>query len=79
MIIFVKNPALGKVKTRLAAEIGDAIALAVYLKLLNHTMSVCQKLPMHKVVYYSDYIDMEDEWDNDIFDKSDDEVSKDPK
>ena len=25
MIIFVKNPALGKVKTRLAAEIGDAI------------------------------------------------------
>lgn len=37
LIIFVRNPELGKVKTRLAAQIGDEKALNVYRKLLAHT------------------------------------------
>ncbi len=36
-IIFIKNPILGKVKTRLAATVGDVTAFEVYKKLLNHT------------------------------------------
>ena len=70
LIIFVKNPALGKVKTRLAEEIGDGPALAVYLKLVNHTRSVTQNLSGNKIVYYSDFVDMEDEWENELFRKS---------
>lgn len=37
LIIFVKNPVLGKVKTRLARDIGDVAALAIYHRLLAHT------------------------------------------
>ena len=70
LIIFIKNPALGKVKTRLAKEIGEGPALAVYLKLLNHTLSVTQNLSCDKVVCYSDFVDMEDDWENEIFEKS---------
>jgi len=37
LIIFVKEPVPGKVKTRLAASIGDSAALDVYGRLLAHT------------------------------------------
>lgn len=37
LIIFAKNPVLGKVKTRLACDIGDAAALEIYHQLLAHT------------------------------------------
>jgi uncharacterized protein len=40
LIIFVRRPEAGKVKTRLAAGIGAENALAVYLKLLHHTRDV---------------------------------------
>ncbi len=40
LIIFVRNPEIGKVKTRLAAQIGNDKALTVYKKLLAHTKSV---------------------------------------
>ena len=40
LIIFARKPVLGKVKTRLAATIGDAKALDIYKKLLIHTRSV---------------------------------------
>ena len=36
LIVFVKNPVPGKVKTRLAREIGVKNALRIYQKLLNH-------------------------------------------
>jgi len=70
LIIFVKNPELGRVKSRLARSIGEAQALAVYLKLLEHTRVITKNLACTKVVYYSDYIDAEDEWDNKIYHKS---------
>lgn len=64
LIIFVKNPELGKVKTRLAKSIGEEAALAVYLRLLHHTQEVAEKMPCDKAVYYSAFVDTEDSWNN---------------
>jgi rSAM/selenodomain-associated transferase 1 len=67
LIIFYRNPQLGKVKTRLAAELGDSKALAIYHYLTSHTRTITEALNVHKVVFYSDYIDTEDSWSNAIF------------
>ncbi|MDP9046824.1 MAG: glycosyltransferase, partial [Bacteroidota bacterium] len=40
LILFVRHPELGKVKTRLAKVIGDDKALAVYQLLLSHTRQI---------------------------------------
>lgn len=69
LIIFVKNPVSGKVKTRLAAEIGDMKALAVYNFLLKYTHEITKGLPMDKAVYYSDFIDKNDLWENHFYQK----------
>ncbi len=67
LIIFVKNPRLGNVKTRLAHSIGERKALEVYLKLLEKTHQCVMKVPVDICVYYSDYIDKNDLWENDLF------------
>lgn len=69
LTVFVKNPEIGKVKTRLARSIGDAEALAVYFKLLEHTRKVAKATNSKVAVYYSSFIDKEDAWDNDEFEK----------
>jgi len=69
LIIFLKNPILGKVKTRLAATIGPDKALEVYHLLLERTQSITCQLPGDKVVYYSDIIDSNDIWDNNLYKK----------
>lgn len=51
LIIFVRNPELGKVKTRLAAEIGDVGALRIYRKLLAITKSVALHTPADVFVF----------------------------
>lgn len=68
LIIFIKNPVLGKVKTRLAAIIGDERALEVYNELLRITRHVTEKVACTKHVFYSDEIE-NDEWDDDKFNK----------
>lgn len=70
LIIFYRNPELGKVKTRLAATAGEEKALAIYLKLASHTREVALQTACDRVVYYSDFIDTEDSWSNDQFKKS---------
>ena len=70
LLIFVKNPELGKVKTRLAATIGNRKALRIYLKLLEHTRTITQSLPYDKVVYYSPAIQPDDIWGQGGFQKS---------
>jgi rSAM/selenodomain-associated transferase 1 len=67
LIIFYRNPQLGKVKSRLAATMGEDMALAIYLLLSAHVRNICSKLKYDKVVYYSDYVDTEDNWSNEIF------------
>jgi uncharacterized protein len=69
LIIFYRNPELGKVKTRLAATVGDAKALAIYYKLASHTRTIASEVDCDRVVYYSDYIDTEDVWSNSDFSK----------
>ena len=62
LIIFVRNPVLGKVKTRLAASMGDEKALAVYKYLLQHTKNITENLPVTKFVFYADDINEDDLW-----------------
>lgn len=62
LIIFIKNPEPGKVKTRLAESLGERRAYEVYLKLLEHTRSVVSDIPADTHVFYSDYINEDDEW-----------------
>lgn len=69
LIIFYRNPELGKVKTRLAAAIGDAKAYSIYLLLSEHTRTVVDDLPHQKALYYSDYVDVDDAWSNNSYQK----------
>lgn len=69
LIIFAKNPILGKVKTRLAATMGDEKALAIYHILLTHTIKITSELNCDKAIFYSEFIDDEDKWDNAIYKK----------
>lgn len=69
LIIFTRNPELGKVKTRLATTIGDAAALEVYHKLLEHTVNITQTLKVDKFVFYSEQIQENDHWDTTIYSK----------
>lgn len=65
LIIFVRKPELGKVKTRLAATLGDELALKIYTKLLLHTLKITMPIPCTKFVFYFDDIDEKDIWNND--------------
>lgn len=69
LIIFTKNPELGKVKTRLAKTVGDQNALEIYKLLLQHTMEITKNLKVDKYVFYSKNIHKEDIWNPDIFRK----------
>ncbi|MTI22943.1 glycosyltransferase [Fulvivirga sp. RKSG066] len=69
LIVFVKNPEIGRVKTRLAKSIGDDEALAVYLKLLSHSHRMTEKLTCDVAIYYGKYVDSEDFWDNHTYKK----------
>jgi len=64
LIIFIRNPVLGKVKTRLAKNLGDEKALAVYHLLLRHTLDITLPIPCEKFVYYSDEPDQQDIWNH---------------
>lgn len=57
LVIFARNPVLGKVKTRLAAEIGEQQALEIYLRLLEHTHKVAEEAAGDVHIYYTDSID----------------------
>lgn len=69
LVIFIKNPVLGKVKTRLAKEIGDLPALEIYRRLLLHTRQVTKQVTANRIVYYSESIEQNDEWNSVYFDK----------
>jgi rSAM/selenodomain-associated transferase 1 len=69
LIIFVKNPVLGKVKTRLADALGEENALMVYQKLLQHTCLITINITADKYVFYSEYIDHNDLWKDEAYKK----------
>lgn len=62
LIVFVKNPVIGKVKTRLAASIGDERAFDVYMQLLSHTLLVASEADADLVICYSDFVPEKDTW-----------------
>jgi len=69
LIIFTRNPELGKVKTRLAKTIGDKNALTIYKTLLDKTEKTIRALNCDKAVYYSLKIRENDIWDTSIYQK----------
>jgi rSAM/selenodomain-associated transferase 1 len=69
LIIFTRNPELGKCKTRLAKSVGDVEALKIYKHLLQHTANVSKKVDAERFVFYSENIQQNDIWDNAFFNK----------
>lgn len=69
LIIFTRNPELGKVKTRLAKSVGDKTALEIYEFLLDRTKEVTQHLNCTKTVFYSTEIGENDLWDQNLYEK----------
>lgn len=69
LIVFVKPPFKGAVKTRLAKSIGKSAALAVYKKLLLHTKQNVLECAADKCIAYDGEIDHSDLWENHIFEK----------
>ncbi len=69
LIIFVKNPEKGKVKTRLAKTIGDDRALEVYKQLLSHTRHVALNTDVDRLLFYNQSINEKDDWNSNSFKK----------
>lgn len=69
LMIFIKNPILGKVKTRLAKSIGDEKALIIYKELLQKTIDIAINTEYHRELWYSSYIDENDQADPKLFNK----------
>ncbi len=67
IIIFVREPVWGKVKTRLAAAIGEPGALKVYKLLLEHTRQLVKDAAAAVFVYYADEVVENDIWEGGIF------------
>ena len=60
VLVFCKNQVLGKVKSRLAIKIGQKKALSIYSELVNKTASIVNSLSVEVHLYYSDYIEEND-------------------
>lgn len=69
VIVFTRNPELGKCKTRLAASIGNENALDVYKKLILHTSHCIQQVDADAVVFYTEKIQLKDAWPDEDFQK----------
>lgn len=69
VLIFTRNPELGKVKTRLAKSLGNETALDIYKFLLNKTKEVTHNLNCDKAVYYSVKVRKNDIWNENTYQK----------
>ena len=69
LVIFTRNPELGKCKTRLAKVIGDKSALEIYKYLLQHTANVSKEVDADRFVFYSESIQDNEIWDDSFFNK----------
>ncbi|MCM4161462.1 glycosyltransferase [Antarcticibacterium flavum] len=69
LIIFIRNLQPGRVKTRLAADVGHEAAMDIYKFLLQHTHGITKDLPYDKVVYYSENLQQNDIWEEEAFQK----------
>lgn len=62
IMVFVRNPKLGRVKTRLAKTIGDQAALEIYEILSKHTAKIISEIDSDKLIFYSEKIQDNDIW-----------------
>ena len=69
LIVFTRNPELGKVKTRLAKTVGNATTLKIYIFLLERTRDIAVQVSADKAVYYSVKVRENDIWDANNFQK----------
>lgn len=69
LLIFTRNPVLGKVKSRLARDIGAEKALEIYKALLLHTNGITRDMKADKWLYYSGGIPEHDIWNSEVFTK----------
>ncbi len=69
LLIFTRNPELGKVKTRLAKGVGQENALTIYKQLLQHTHDVVVQNNCTKRVGYSVKVRTNDIWEESLFEK----------
>ena len=53
----------------MAASVGDQRALEIYTQLCIYTENQCAELSLQKQLWYSDYIEISDEWSNDNYSK----------
>jgi rSAM/selenodomain-associated transferase 1 len=56
VLVFQKNAVVGKVKTRLAAGMGELRALEIYGHLIQLTYSALEDVPVSIWTYFSDFI-----------------------
>jgi uncharacterized protein len=69
LLVFIKNPRFGRVKTRLARTIGDAEALRIYYVLLEKTRRAALGTTARRWLFYSDFAEKQDDWPNTDFEK----------
>ena len=69
LIIFIKNPEAGKVKTRLAKDIGNEDALTIYKHLLAHTRKIAIEVKAKRFLFYAEKISQRDDWPETDFKK----------
>jgi uncharacterized protein len=69
LIIFVRNPELGKVKTRIAKTAGESVALKIYTQLLTHTLTIADTVAADKFIFYSDKPAQHENWEKKGFQK----------
>lgn len=62
LIIFQKNPERGKVKTRLAATVGNENAMRIYAILVDNTHQVAEAIVAKKYLFFSDFIERDNKW-----------------
>jgi rSAM/selenodomain-associated transferase 1 len=70
LIIFIRPPVPGKVKTRLAATVGDAEALRIYGWLLSRTCHEALGVEAERRLFYSEPPSGADHWPEPAFRKS---------
>lgn len=69
LIIFTRNIEFGKCKTRLARTVGPEIALNIYQFLVQHTAEICSGINSAKWVFYTEYPEKDDSFDDREFTK----------
>ncbi len=69
LIIFQKNLIPGKVKTRLARDMGNGPAMNIYRMLISKTFEETLELKVTKWIFYSDYVERDDIWPEQLYSK----------